>query len=177
MNERLKQIRAEAGLSMRAFAKRIGISDALVARMEAEGRTISERTIRLICSEFGVRREWLETGRGDMYEKKSEDAEAEAVLRRIGQEHNPVLRALATTWIQLTPDQQTELYRVARIFSERLRAAEEAGETVTLVDTLRDIQSKREREIDEKVELYRQQLELEARQDGRSLPSGESETG
>lgn len=177
MNERLKQIRAEAGLSMREFAERIGISDSTVSLMESGTRNVTERTIRSICAEFGVRREWLETGKGDMYERKSEDAEAEAVLRRIGQEHNPVLRALATTWIQLTPDQQTELYRVARIFSERLRAAEEAGETVTLVDTLRDIQSKREQTIDEKVELYRQQLELEARQDGRSSLSGESETG
>ena len=67
MNNRLKCVREKADLSMRAFGDRIGISSAGVSKLESGANRASELTIRAICSEFGVRRDWLETGEGEMY--------------------------------------------------------------------------------------------------------------
>jgi transcriptional regulator with XRE-family HTH domain len=62
MKDRIKQTRELANLSQRAFAQRIGISGPSVARLESGENNPGEQTIRAICSEFGVRREWLELG-------------------------------------------------------------------------------------------------------------------
>lgn len=62
MKDRIKQTRELANLSQRAFAQRIGISGPSVARLESGENNPGEQTIRAICTEFGIRREWLEFG-------------------------------------------------------------------------------------------------------------------
>lgn len=66
MKDRIKQIRELEKLSQRAFAERIGISGPSVARLESGENNPGEQTIRAICSEFGIRREWLELGEEPM---------------------------------------------------------------------------------------------------------------
>ena len=66
MNNRIKSIRENASLSTRAFGEKIGISSAGVSKLESGANNPSEQTIRAICSVFGVRRDWLETGEGEM---------------------------------------------------------------------------------------------------------------
>lgn len=73
MNNRIKSIRENASLSTRAFGEKIGISSAGVSKLESGANNPSEQTIRAICSEFGVRRDWLETGEGEMYAPVMED--------------------------------------------------------------------------------------------------------
>ena len=73
MNNRIKSIRDNASLSTRAFGEKIGISSAGVSKLESGANNPSEQTIRAICSVFGVRRDWLETGEGEMYAPVMED--------------------------------------------------------------------------------------------------------
>lgn len=73
MNNRIKEVRESHGLSMRAFGERVGIGGSSVMRIESGANNPSEQTIRAICSEFGVRRDWLETGEGEMYAPVMED--------------------------------------------------------------------------------------------------------
>lgn len=75
MNERIKQVREEAGLSQRAFGARIGIGGSSVAMLESGKNNPSEQTIRAICSEFEVTRLWLETGKGEKKYPRDEDKE------------------------------------------------------------------------------------------------------
>ena len=65
MNRRIYEVRQSASLSMRAFGERIGISAPSVARLESGENNPSEQTIRAICSEFDVNREWLVDGIGE----------------------------------------------------------------------------------------------------------------
>lgn len=58
---------------MRAFGERVGIGGSSVMRIESGANNPSEQTIRAICSEFGIRRDWLETGDGEMYAPVMED--------------------------------------------------------------------------------------------------------
>lgn len=73
MNNRIKSIRENASLSTRAFGEKIGISSAGVSKLESGANNPSEQTIRAICSVFGIRRDWLETGEGEMYAPVTED--------------------------------------------------------------------------------------------------------
>lgn len=96
MNNRLKEVRVMQGLSMRAFAARIGISSAAVAHLESGENNPSEQTIRAICSEFNVNRTWLETGEGEMYVTRPFLPELLDALRKY-----PALKAVMESAVDL----------------------------------------------------------------------------
>ena len=98
MNNRIKQVRIESELSMRAFAERIGISSGAISHLEDGKNNPSERTIRAICSEFNVRRQWLEEGVGPMRQPETEDDEiVDAVLAGEDEFVKAVIRGIAKT--------------------------------------------------------------------------------
>ena len=66
MNKRIYEVRQSVSLSMRAFGERIGISGQSVSRLESGENNPSEQTIRAICSEFSINRDWLVDGIGEM---------------------------------------------------------------------------------------------------------------
>lgn len=70
MNTRIYEVRKSVSLSMRAFGEKIGISGQSVARLESGENNPSEQTIRAICSEFNINRDWLVDGIGEMSVKK-----------------------------------------------------------------------------------------------------------
>lgn len=67
INERIKFLRKEKGLTQKALASTLGITQSGVSFLEQEGSSVSDQTIKLICTVFGVREEWLRTGEGEMY--------------------------------------------------------------------------------------------------------------
>ena len=70
MKNRIIILRKELGLTQKQFGERIGVQRGTVTNYEI-GRNIPTETVRLmICREYGVKREWLETGIGEMFEKK-----------------------------------------------------------------------------------------------------------
>ena len=71
MNERIKKIRKEVGLTQQEFAEAIKVKRNTVATYEM-GRSIpSDAAISLICREFDVNEEWLRTGEGEMFIEKT----------------------------------------------------------------------------------------------------------
>ena len=73
MNERIKKAQKEAKLTQTAFAEKIGISRTALQKLQSGENNPSEQTIRAICSEFNVRRQWLEEGIEPMYVPEAED--------------------------------------------------------------------------------------------------------
>lgn len=67
INERIKFLRKEKGLTQKTLASALGITQSGVSFLEQEGSSVSDQTIKLICTVFGVREEWLRTGEGEMY--------------------------------------------------------------------------------------------------------------
>ncbi|MDR1218362.1 MAG: helix-turn-helix domain-containing protein [Treponema sp.] len=67
IGERLIKVRAEIGLKQGEFADRIGISQGMLSDIEHENKPLTERNIKLIHLTFGVNREWLITGQGEMF--------------------------------------------------------------------------------------------------------------
>lgn len=66
LSERIKAVRKAAGLNQKDFGTKIGIGMSAVSLLESGTNNPSDQTLRLICSEFGISRRWLETGEGEM---------------------------------------------------------------------------------------------------------------
>ena len=70
MNNRIREVRQNNSLSMKSFGDRLGISSYAVSKIETGVNPPSEQTIRAICSEFSINRDWLVEGIGEMQVQK-----------------------------------------------------------------------------------------------------------
>lgn len=69
MDERLKLLRKKLHLgSQQEFAKTLGVSVSNIASYESGRRNPSDSFIKLVCSRYDVREEWLRNGTGSMFE-------------------------------------------------------------------------------------------------------------
>ena len=71
MNERIKKIRKEEGITQEEFANRLKLSRNFITQLEAGTKMPSERTIDSICDVFNINIEWLRNGSGEMHRKRS----------------------------------------------------------------------------------------------------------
>ena len=67
MNERIRKIRKEKGLTLEKFGEKIGIQKATLSKIENGTVTLTDRNITSICREFNVNETWLRTGEGEMF--------------------------------------------------------------------------------------------------------------
>lgn len=65
--ERLKSLRKELRLSQESFGEKVGIKKAAVSKLENGENPASERTVKLICTEFKVNYLWLTEGIGPVF--------------------------------------------------------------------------------------------------------------
>lgn len=120
MNKRIFEVRQSASLSMRAFGDRIGISGPSVARIESGENNPSEQTIRAICSEFHINRDWLVDGIGDMEAPRPFIPELMRVLRN----HPDLKTALELLVEDNDPEFWAALNTVARKLVEQKKKKE-----------------------------------------------------
>ena len=73
MDEQIKQLRKSLGMSQEKFAKEIGLTKNFISLVETGQRNLSTQSIKLICQLFDVNKEWLETGKGEMFIQKTEN--------------------------------------------------------------------------------------------------------
>lgn len=163
MNERIKQIRRELGLTQQEFADRIGLKQNSIALIESGKRNISDQAVLSICREYGINEEWLRTGKGEKIVPDASD-ELEALVRKYDLSNAD--QVLIEKYINL-----------------------KAGSRETIIDFITDVVaaledldpnekafpsgSASELDIDAEVEAYRQQLELQKKAAaGSSLSNG-----
>ncbi|MBO5030648.1 MAG: helix-turn-helix transcriptional regulator [Lachnospiraceae bacterium] len=72
--DRLKQIRKNANMTQEEFAKRMGVTQSAIARIERNTNNVSEQMRKSICREFNVDPIWLSTGEGEMFFEQSLDS-------------------------------------------------------------------------------------------------------
>ncbi|MDR0306566.1 MAG: helix-turn-helix domain-containing protein [Chitinispirillales bacterium] len=65
---RIKKLRKSLGLTQVEFGEKIGIVQGHLTGLERESKKITEKTIIVIYSTFGISEKWLRTGEGVMYE-------------------------------------------------------------------------------------------------------------
>lgn len=67
LNERLKELRKQLGLTLEEFGKRVGITRSAVGRIEKGERAVTEQMLISVCREFNVSESWFRTGEGEMF--------------------------------------------------------------------------------------------------------------
>lgn len=71
---RIKILRQTLGLTQTEFGEKVGVTRGVIYNLDSGITQLRDPLLSLVCSVFDARREWLETGEGEMFEPK--DAEA-----------------------------------------------------------------------------------------------------
>lgn len=105
IGSRLKLLRDSLDLSMAAFGEKIKMTSSNISKMEKDQRVVTDRTIALISSEFGVSEQWLKTGEGDMFIAITEgDKFAELLGELLVAEDNDLVKEIVTKVVELDDD-------------------------------------------------------------------------
>lgn len=67
MNERIKRLRKELGLTLEKFGERLGVSKVAISLIENGKNALTDQMLKSICREFNVREEWLRNGEEPMF--------------------------------------------------------------------------------------------------------------
>lgn len=67
MHTRIKQLRKALKLNIKEFSEPLNYTAALISKVENGSATVSSNLIESIIHAYGVRREWLENGSGDIF--------------------------------------------------------------------------------------------------------------
>lgn len=168
MKNRIKKIRKELDLTQQEFAERIGSKRNTIAKYETNTNVPSAAVISLICREFNVNENWLRTGEGEMFRSTSRhDVIAKFMEQLLLEESDSfknrlisVLADLDVTEWEILERRMQQLFgktvedKFAKTVQEKLPTEVSAS--------IEPVPAKLNRlTIDEKVALYRQELERE----------------
>lgn len=67
MNNRIKYLRKDLGLTLEKFGERVGVTKTTISRIEKGINSVTDQMFKSICREFDVNPEWLRTGKLPMY--------------------------------------------------------------------------------------------------------------
>lgn len=101
INDRIRALREELGLSQTAFGEPIGLSRDEVKNIEYKKTAPKEITVPLICKEYKVRREWLYDGVGPMRTEKDADDDLAKIFEEIGASDDNLIKAIVRSCWQL----------------------------------------------------------------------------
>jgi transcriptional regulator with XRE-family HTH domain len=89
--ERIKNVRKTLELSQRDFCRGIFLSHSFYSQIESGAKNPNERVYELICNKYNVNKEWLKTGKGDMFSAPPPDVELEQLVE-IYRELDPLFK-------------------------------------------------------------------------------------
>ena len=122
INERVKTLRKDKKLNQKQFAAALGLTQSGVSYMEQNGSTVSDASIKAICSVYNVNEEWLRDGTGPMYIQPQSFSLDEFVKQHgASQLELDIVKA----YFELEPDLRRLL---VQHFKDRISADETAGE-------------------------------------------------
>lgn len=166
IGERIKRIRKENNLTLEKFGEKIKISGQSVSRLENGVNNPADRTIALICREFGVSEDWLRNGHGEM--KKSAVLDDIINSQNLAGDAAELTKRFAQMFASLRPETQRDLLtNFDRYFggqnppiTQLQSPQEEPEESEELFLTPRETPLTPE-EINKRVKAYRALLERE----------------
>ena len=118
LNERIRQIWKESGLTMEKFGSRIGITTSSVSTMVNGKSNPSDQSIRSICREFGIREEWLRAGKEPMKAEQSRFDELESFVADLKTQNPDFRHRFLTLLAKFSPEQWALLEEMALSLSE-----------------------------------------------------------
>ena len=126
VGSRIKLLRKELDLSMKKFADRIGLTDGSIAHIEKGVNNPSERTLKLICSEFNVNYAWLTEGEGEMFVEVPDN-----ILDQLIQEYNlePENKPILKAYLEAKPEQRQSIIDFINSITEGIQKMKKEKES------------------------------------------------
>lgn len=123
MRDRIRYLRKQLDLTQQEFAERIGVKRNTIATYETGRNEPIDAVVSLICREFNVDENWLRTGDGEMFVKKTEEEEiADLVYDLLDPKDDAFLEAvldLMQTYKDLTPASKKIIQEFAISFADK----------------------------------------------------------
>lgn len=122
MKDRIKQIRKNHKLTQVEFGERIGVKGNTVTGYETGLRNPTDAVILSICREFGVNKDWILTGKGDMYDVPED--EVAAVVSDLLEESNPfydIIISIMKSYKKLDDKSQAALNSLIQELMENMK--------------------------------------------------------
>lgn len=119
MTNRIKELRKALGLSQEEFGNRLGLTRGAITNLEYGKTEAKPLFIDLVCKTYGVRRDWLLNGDGDMLEPDTRDQEiSKFVSQVIKDKPGSFKRRFALALSRLDEDGWKALERFANMIAE-----------------------------------------------------------
>jgi len=80
IQDRLVAVREALEITQRDFCRGIYVSQSYYAQIESGKRPVNDRIIALICSQYGVSKDYLLTGKGKMFSENLADLQLQQLL-------------------------------------------------------------------------------------------------
>lgn len=171
IGDRIGELIESLGMKKVRFAERLKIDQSYVTQLTSGKRNPSDRTISDMCREFNVNEEWLRNGNGEMFLDISEDefARVAASLSK-----DVLVRNLIVGYWKLDDDSKNLFLEFVRRLSVNIKGlstpatADSTSEKTPFDSTDITPIDFSKLSIDEKVELYRRELEREEKARAKS---------
>lgn len=173
MKDRIKKIRKELEITQQEFANKLGVKRNNIAGYEIGSRSPSDAVISLICREFNVNEEWLRYGNGEMFQSLSKDKQiASFINNALKDEPNSFRKRLISALMVLKESDWIKLGEIVDSLQkggllDNIHVLEKTTTKINDFTTENkeaiplSRKSFDEMTIDEKVEIYRQELKPE----------------
>jgi transcriptional regulator with XRE-family HTH domain len=117
-SERIKELRNKLGLKQEDLAVSLELTKNYISLVETGKRKLSPQSVELLCTRYGVNREWLENGKGEMFLTKGE--EISAMIGSIQNESDDNFKKrLITALLKLDDDGWKKLEILIDMISEK----------------------------------------------------------
>lgn len=130
INERVRKLRKELGLTLDKFGENIGLKKAALSLIENGKSSVTDQTVKSICREFNVDYIWLTTGEGEMFRQIDPDDEvAMYVSEVIDEKDNPffsIILETMRTYKQLNPENQKIISAYCKELLHNLQSKKES---------------------------------------------------
>lgn len=169
LGERIKKVRRALDLTQNEFGRRIGIKPNSISLIESGNRNASEQVILSICREFNVNETWLRNGTGIMFIGYADGYNLGAAVARLVTGESADFKLRLVNALSSLKDEHWLL------LEQKLKEIVGMREAVLAFSPVpEDTPEETPLTIDEKVELYRQQLLLEEEREKQASSANES---
>lgn len=107
-NDRVKDVRKQAGLTQDEFGAKLGIQKSAVSKIERGENAVSDQVRLMICQSFDIREEWLRTGEGEKFAPKRTTDELERFFSKVTFE-TPGFRRVFLTMLSRLSDKEWDI--------------------------------------------------------------------
>ncbi|MBS4981915.1 MAG: helix-turn-helix transcriptional regulator [Lachnospiraceae bacterium] len=126
MNNRIRQLRKELGLTQEKFGEKLGLKKNSISQIENGINSLTEQLSLSVCREFNVSEKWLRTGEGEMFIPVPEEDEVAAYVEDLladdgENELYNLIKSIMRTYNELSPKSQEVLRDASKKLVENLK--------------------------------------------------------